>query len=186
MHDDHDTDHSQTDLTTNPKDNTNNGDIDIETDILQLTGEELESTYPNNRYFGQVHENFEIPAREEQTVPAGDVLPPKIARNLEFDPWSHQAEALQVLDRGDNVCVATSTSSGKTLVYGLHIARQYLEDPETRSLIVYPTKALSRDQEQELNEFLRNTRLDWRSVSASTMATRRARKSLASAMSATS
>jgi len=58
MHDDHDTDHSQTDLTTNPKDNTNNGDIDIETDILQLTGEELESTYPNNRYFGQVHENF--------------------------------------------------------------------------------------------------------------------------------
>jgi len=25
-----------------PKDNTNNGDIDIETDILQLTGEELE------------------------------------------------------------------------------------------------------------------------------------------------
>jgi len=39
MHDDHDTDHSQTDLTTNPKDNTNNGDIDIETDILQLTGE---------------------------------------------------------------------------------------------------------------------------------------------------
>ena len=31
MHDDHDTDHSQTDLTTNPKDNTNNGDIDIET-----------------------------------------------------------------------------------------------------------------------------------------------------------
>jgi len=40
MHDDHDTDHSQTDLTTNPKDNTNNGDIDIETDILQLTGEE--------------------------------------------------------------------------------------------------------------------------------------------------
>jgi len=136
MHDDHDTDHSQTDLTTNPKDNTNNGDIDIETDILQLTGEDLESTYPNNRYFGQVHENFEIPAREEQTVPAGDVLPPKIARNLEFDPWSHQAEALQVLDRGDNVCVATSTSSGKTLVYGLHIARQYLEDPETRSLIV--------------------------------------------------
>ena len=75
MHDDHDTDHSQTDLTTNPKDNTNNGDIDIETDILQLTGEELESTYPNNRYFGQVHENFEIPAREEETVPAGDVLP---------------------------------------------------------------------------------------------------------------
>jgi len=157
MHDDHDTDHSQTDLTTNPKDNSNNGDIDIETDILQLTGEDLESTYPNNRYFGQVHENFEIPAREEQTVPAGDVLPPKIAQNLEFNPWSHQAEALQVLDRGDNVCVAAGTSSGKTLVYGLHIARQYLEDPETRSLIVYPTKALSRDQEQELNEFLRNT-----------------------------
>jgi len=157
MHDDHNTDHSQTDLTTSSEDNTNNGDIDFETDILQLTGEELESTYPNNRYFGQVHENFEIPAREEQTVPPGDVLPPKIARNLEFDPWSHQADALQVLERGDNVCVATSTSSGKTLVYGLHIARQYLEDPETRSLIVYPTKALSRDQEQELNEFLRDT-----------------------------
>jgi len=117
----------------------------------------------------------------------GDVLPPKIAQNLEFNPWSHQAEALQVLDRGDNVCVAASTSLGEDA--GLRSFTSLvntLRDPETRSLIVYPTKALSRDQEQELNEFLRNTLGLDISVSASTMVTRRARKSLASAMSATS
>ncbi|MFA9518068.1 DEAD/DEAH box helicase [Halopenitus sp. H-Gu1] len=130
---------------------------DIETDVLAVTGADLETTYPNSRYQGQIHDRFELPARDERCVPASGTLPPELARKLEFDPWCHQAEALDALANDENVCVATSTASGKTYVYALHIARQYLADPDTRALIVYPTKALSRDQERELNDLLRNT-----------------------------
>jgi len=133
------------------------GDVDLETDVLALTGDDLETTYPNSRYHEQVHEQFALPAEDEQCVPATETLPPELASKLDFNPWSHQAEALDALADGENVCVATSTSSGKTYVYALHIARQYLKDPETRALIVYPTKALSRDQEQELNALFRET-----------------------------
>lgn len=132
-------------------------DTPTETGGLALTGDGLEETYPASRYHGQVHERFELPARDERCVPAAEVLPPELAAKLGFDPWSHQAAALDALADGENACVATSTSSGKTYVYALHIARQYLVDPETRALIVYPTKALSRDQERELNDLFRGT-----------------------------
>ncbi|WP_276275025.1 DEAD/DEAH box helicase [Haladaptatus sp. QDMS2] len=133
---------------------------DTTTDGLALSGDDLAETYPPNRYRGQVKAKFNIPAREAQTVPATECLPPELATRLPFDPWTHQATALSALDRGANVCVATSTSSGKTLVYALHIARRYLENPETRALIVYPTKALSRDQEKELNDLFDTLGLD--------------------------
>ncbi|WP_247004964.1 DEAD/DEAH box helicase [Halosolutus gelatinilyticus] len=124
---------------------------------LELTGPELLETYPDRRYRGQLEERITMPARDATHVAAESVLPPELAAKLEFDPWSHQASALSALAAGENVCVATSTSSGKTLVYALHVARRFLENPEVRALLVYPTKALSRDQERELNELLRGT-----------------------------
>lgn len=133
------------------------GGKDLEGGTLALTAEELETTYPTSRYYEQVHERFTIPARDQECIPATEALPSKLASALDFDPWIHQADALDALSNGDNVSVTTSTSSGKTYVYALHIARQYLEDPETRALIIYPTKALSRDQERELNELFRGT-----------------------------
>ncbi|MFC4541839.1 DEAD/DEAH box helicase [Halosolutus amylolyticus] len=126
-------------------------------DGLALTADALPETYPSRRYRGQIDERITIPARAASHVSATEVLPPDLASRLGIDLWSHQAEALNALGDGENVCVATSTSSGKTYVYALQIARRYLEDPETRALIVYPTKALSRDQERELNDLLRGT-----------------------------
>ncbi|RQG97334.1 DEAD/DEAH box helicase [Natrarchaeobius chitinivorans] len=127
---------------------------------LALTGAELVDSYPADRYSEQVRERITLPARSARHVPAGDVLPAELASALGVDLWSHQAEALRALEAGENVCVSTSTSSGKSYVYGLEIARRYLEDPSVRALLVYPTKALSRDQEGELNELFRTLGLD--------------------------
>jgi len=158
MHDDHDTDHSQTDLTTNPKDNTNNGDIDIETDILQLTGEELESTYRITATSGRFTRTSRSPLVRNRLFQQGTCFRP---RSLETSN-STRGATKQRLSRCSTVvttCVAAAgTSSGKTLVYGLHIARQYLEDPETRG----PLSCIRRrrsvvTRSKELNEFLRNT-----------------------------
>ncbi|QLG48450.1 DEAD/DEAH box helicase [Natrinema halophilum] len=136
------------------------GDGTTESGGLALTGEELRKSYPRNRYHGQIHEEFTLPAEPPTHVPAREVLPSNLAAKLGIDLWSHQASALSALADGENVCVATSTSSGKTYVYGLHIARRYRENPDVRALLVYPTKALSRDQERELNDLFDTLGLD--------------------------
>ncbi|WP_160133270.1 DEAD/DEAH box helicase [Halococcus salsus] len=118
----------------------------------------LAKTYP--RYAGQVAYDHTQPAVEAETVPAADVLEPGLADRLPHDLYTHQAEALSLLEAGENVCVATSTSSGKTFVYGLHIARQHYRGEDSTALLVYPTKALSRDQKQALDELYATLGLD--------------------------
>ncbi|AGB31022.1 DEAD/DEAH box helicase domain protein [Natrinema pellirubrum DSM 15624] len=136
------------------------GQDDTGSDGLALTAEELRETYPDARYGGQCRERFILPAESADHVPAREVLPPDLAAKLAVDPWSHQANALAALERGENVCVTTSTSSGKTYVYALEIARRFRENPDVRALLVYPTKALSRDQERELNDLFDDLGLD--------------------------
>ncbi|WP_435320518.1 DEAD/DEAH box helicase [Haloarchaeobius sp. TZWSO28] len=125
---------------------------------LPITGRTLADSFP--RYDDQIVHVATQDAREAQRVPAGEVLRPQLARRLPFDPYTHQAEALNRLADGENVCVATSTSSGKTWVYALQIARNYLDDPDSTALLVYPTKALSRDQEQQLSDLFDDLGLD--------------------------
>jgi DEAD/DEAH box helicase domain-containing protein len=109
---------------------------------------ELSSTYPN--YTGQIEHVETVPEEKADTVRASEVLPKGIADALDHDLYTHQADALDALSEGEDICVSTSTSSGKTLIYGLEIARQYIRDPDSRAVIVHPMKALSRDQRKEL------------------------------------
>ena len=64
--------------------------------------------------------------------------------------YLHQARALEALDAGAHVALATPTASGKTLVYGLPTLRGALADPPGRALYLFPLKALARDQLQRL------------------------------------
>ncbi|HUX41169.1 MAG TPA: DEAD/DEAH box helicase [Rectinemataceae bacterium] len=66
--------------------------------------------------------------------------------------YSHQREAWDRIRRGGNVVVVTPTASGKTLCYNLPVADRLLRDPDARALYLFPTKALSQDQQAELNE----------------------------------
>ena len=118
----------------------------------------LAKTYPH--YSGQIAYDHTQPAADAETVPAANVLEPGLADRLPHDLYTHQAKALSLLDAGENVCVATSTSSGKTFVYGLHIARQHYQGQDSTALLVYPTKALSRDQKQALDDLYATLGLD--------------------------
>ncbi|WP_049923403.1 DEAD/DEAH box helicase [Halopiger djelfimassiliensis] len=122
---------------------------------IPITGDELTETVPGYRAADDVSV-LELPGRDASTVPNEEVLRPKLAKPLENDLYSHQADALEALARDENVCVATSTSSGKTRIYALQIARNYLEaqarGEDATAYVLYPTKALSRDQERELND----------------------------------
>src|SRR5439155_23431635 len=66
--------------------------------------------------------------------------------------YPHQRQALDLMDRGDNVVVATGTASGKTLVYNLAFARTALADEKRTALYLFPTKALARDQLRQVRE----------------------------------
>ncbi|GIX41736.1 MAG: putative ATP-dependent helicase YprA [Leptospiraceae bacterium] len=61
--------------------------------------------------------------------------------------YIHQYKAYEFVKNKKNVLLTTSTASGKTLGYILPILQYKIENPESRTLLLYPTKALSRDQE---------------------------------------
>ena len=66
--------------------------------------------------------------------------------------YSHQAEVWKLAMQGRNVVVVTPTASGKTLCYNLPCLHTLLNDDRARCLYLFPTKALSQDQQSELNE----------------------------------
>ena len=60
--------------------------------------------------------------------------------------WSHQAKALEVLGRGENLVVSTGTASGKSLIFRSLAFHKTLLQPSSRTLVFYPLKALAADQ----------------------------------------
>ncbi len=60
--------------------------------------------------------------------------------------YSHQAEGIDHLRQGRNLLIVTPTASGKTLLFSVAVLESVLSDDATRALILYPTKALARDQ----------------------------------------
>jgi DEAD/DEAH box helicase domain-containing protein len=76
-----------------------------------------------------------------------------VARGLER-LYVHQRESWNVAVSGKDFVVVTPTASGKTLCYNLPVAQALLEDPQARALYLFPTKALSQDQQAELNALL--------------------------------
>lgn len=72
--------------------------------------------------------------------------------------YSHQAKVAELVREGRNVVVVTPTGSGKTLCYNLPVISAILENPDTRALYLFPTKALAQDQLAELQDLA--SRLD--------------------------
>ncbi|HTX78131.1 MAG TPA: DEAD/DEAH box helicase [Longilinea sp.] len=67
--------------------------------------------------------------------------------------FAHQAESYRAITAGENVVIATGTSSGKTLCYNLPVFSRLLGNPKGRALYLFPTKALAYDQLKVLNAF---------------------------------
>jgi DEAD/DEAH box helicase domain-containing protein len=65
--------------------------------------------------------------------------------------FTHQADAIEAAQRGDNLVVVTPTASGKTLCYNIPVLDSLLENPDSRAMYLFPTKALSQDQLDELH-----------------------------------
>lgn len=68
--------------------------------------------------------------------------------------YSHQALSFETAMNHNSFTAVTPTASGKTLCYNLPVLQSILENPSTRALYLFPTKALSNDQKSELNEMI--------------------------------
>jgi DEAD/DEAH box helicase domain-containing protein len=66
--------------------------------------------------------------------------------------YAHQAEAVNHIRAGKNVIIATSSASGKSLVYNIAVMQAVLTEPGARALYLFPTKALAQDQMRKLKE----------------------------------
>jgi DEAD/DEAH box helicase domain-containing protein len=99
-----------------------------------------------------------IPAREAALEPVCEALHPALVgalrkRGVE-QLYSHQNRALEAAFAGRDVVVATPTSSGKSLCFHLPVLDAIVRDPSSSALYLYPTKALSRDQEHGLHSLI--------------------------------
>ena len=95
-----------------------------------------------------------IPARTAQYASLPGWVRPELAAAYRAKGveqlYTHQAAAAERVRAGRNVVVVTPTASGKTLCYNLPVLNAVLENPDTRALYLFPTKALAQDQFAEL------------------------------------
>ena len=96
-----------------------------------------------------------MPARAGDFAPFPEELDDGLRRILSARGidrlYGHQAEAYRRVRAGDNVVLVTPSASGKTLAYNLPILTHFLRDAEATALYLFPTKALSQDQQAELD-----------------------------------
>jgi DEAD/DEAH box helicase domain-containing protein len=99
-----------------------------------------------------------LPAKEGVYEPFPENLDTALAGALRrrgiSQIYSHQKEVWDEIRRGRHVVVVTPTASGKTLAYNLPVLHALLRDEKARALYLFPTKALSQDQQSELNDLI--------------------------------
>lgn len=117
----------------------------------------LEELRSSEAYQGQIEHVEVLPARPARY---GDLQTPfrpeveSILKTLGIERlYAHQTQAIEAISEGKNVVIAAGTASGKTLCYMIPLAEQIYADPQTRALLIYPTKALAQDQLGKLRQF---------------------------------
>src|SRR5439155_5750323 len=95
-----------------------------------------------------------LPALAAQYVPFPKPLDRRLTNALDArgikQLYTHQADAIEHAINGRHVVVITPTASGKTLCYNAPVLNAILQDPSSRALYLFPTKALAQDQLAEL------------------------------------
>jgi len=93
-----------------------------------------------------------------QTVELPENLHPVLKKSLNSRGidhlYTHQKSAYEEINSGHSIVAVTPTASGKTLCYNLPVLQTVLENPSTRALYIFPTKALAQDQKSEINEII--------------------------------
>lgn len=118
----------------------------------------IEQIQTDEQYSNNIVNWHIIPEREAKTVPFPASIDLRLKLALQKrgikELYTHQGHAFETTRREENFVAVTPTASGKTLCYNLPVLQQIIEDPSSRALYLFPTKALAQDQKSELNELI--------------------------------
>lgn len=99
-----------------------------------------------------------LSGREAKFAPVPMALHPIIRSRLEQSfpngLYAHQSQAIRESLAGNDVCLSTSTASGKSLSFMAVAAHELLSHYSARVLVLYPAKALIQDQLAKWNTLL--------------------------------
>jgi DEAD/DEAH box helicase domain-containing protein len=129
----------------------------LQTVLDRLTGGSIERPDAPDAWVTAVRR---LPARSAEFAPFPDGIDERlrgVLRTRGIDElYTHQAAAIAHILAKGNVVITTPTASGKTLCYNAPVLNAILNDPSTRALYMFPTKALAQDQLAELHELANN------------------------------
>jgi DEAD/DEAH box helicase domain-containing protein len=110
----------------------------------------LDHLTARSEYSDQIAHIEHIPPRSadcgELARPLAERLYTCLDDNALWPLYTHQASAVNAAREGANVMVSTSSASGKTLCYNIPVMESILTEKSSRSLYLFPTKALAQDQ----------------------------------------
>ena len=107
---------------------------------------------------GQIVDIRELSPRSSVAGTLQHSLHPALEQALEeqrlLPLYAHQARTVDMVLDGQDVVVVTPAASGKSLCYNIPVDQALLEDPSSRALYLFPTKALAQDQRRGLRDLL--------------------------------
>ncbi len=127
--------------------------------LFKQTLEELIKNLKKDKEFkDQIAYWHQIEGKAAKTIPFSKLIDERIQHALInrgiTELYTHQYSAFEYATRNEHFVAVTPTASGKTLCYNLPVLQKILEKEESRSLYLFPTKALAQDQKSELNELI--------------------------------
>ena len=113
-----------------------------------------------SRFHKQIRDHRILDAMPGQFAPLPADLDPRLREVLQRDGisqlYAHQAEAFDAIRQPQDVVLVSRTASGKTLSFLLPLLHEWMNAESPFSvLLLYPTKALSRDQENTVGRLMR-------------------------------
>ena len=118
--------------------------------------EYLASLKGSPRFGNQVAHHEEIAGRTARFSDLQNPLPQILDKALSSmgirQLYSHQAKAINLIRRQEDVIVATPTASGKSLIYNLPVFSHLLKKSGGNALYLFPLKALAQDQLKGIND----------------------------------
>ncbi|MCO4764081.1 MAG: DEAD/DEAH box helicase, partial [Myxococcales bacterium] len=106
--------------------------------------------FKNTRFSDRIIATHDIDPRPAQYAPIPQTLHPALHEALRqrgiSQLYSHQAQMIDHALQGKNVVITTGTASGKSLAFLLPVLQTLMNEPGARAFLLYPTKALARDQ----------------------------------------
>jgi DEAD/DEAH box helicase domain-containing protein len=78
---------------------------------------------------------------------------------IQGEIWEHQFDAIDHATKNENICLATSTSSGKSIVFYTLGIEKLVKNPKAKILAVYPLRALAKQQEGNWEKALTDANL---------------------------